>query len=59
MPPKKKVQSTADDGQTHYDGCWHTHHACALWEIARLEAEVARLTELVTVLEDTIVGDAE
>ena len=31
------------NGQTHFDGCWREHHACAVAEIVRLQGEVSQL----------------
>lgn len=33
----------ADDGTTHFPGCWREHHACAVIEIDNLNAEAIRI----------------
>jgi hypothetical protein len=39
------VKYSKSDGQTHWEGCWREHHACAVAEIERL-LEVIDLCEI-------------
>lgn len=38
----------------HYKGCWRVHHACAVAEVERLQAEVAAMGEVLTLVQHTL-----